>query len=229
MPPLATPRKIFVSYKYADSQVAPLYLATSAGETTQCRHYVTALEQLLYGKGHIYKGERDNEPLDGFKDETIESKLRNKIFDSSVTIILISRGMKNLFQSEDDQWIPWEISYSLKEMTKGDRTSGTNAMLAVVIPDAANSYAYMVNHYSCVTMWNTGDLFQILHLNMFNRNQKNLTRCATCGGVHHTGNDHSYIFPVKWGDFISNVDAYINHAISLNENLDHFDLTKQIS
>jgi len=229
MPPFTTPRKIFISYKYADSQVAPLPIAVANREITQGRHYVTVLEEVLKDKDHIYKGERDNESLDGFKNETIESKLRNKIFDSSVTVVLLTKGMKDLYIAESEQWIPWEISYSLKEITKGDKTSGTNAILAVAIPDENGDYSYMVNHYPCVTQWNTASLFEILSSNMFNRNQKNLNRCATCSGIHHTGQDHSYIHPVKWSDFISNVDAYINHVIELNKNLEHFDLVKQIN
>ena len=40
-------KRIFVSYKYADSGVAPLLLAAVLGETTQARHYVTLLESKL--------------------------------------------------------------------------------------------------------------------------------------------------------------------------------------
>lgn len=223
------PRKIFVSYKYSDNQVAPLDIAVNQQEATQGRHYVTVLEEKLKDKEHVFKGERDDEPLDGFKNETIESKLRAKIFDSTVTIVLVSKGMKDFLRSENDQWIPWEISYSLKEMTKGDKTSGTNAMLAVAIPDETGSYSYIVNHYPCVTQWNTAWLFKIINQNMFNRNQKNLIRCEACNSHHHTGNDHSYIHPVRWHDFISDINGYIDLAIQLNNNIDHFDLQKVIA
>lgn len=219
-------RKIFVSYKYGDSKVAPLDSALSQREVTQGRHYVTVLEEMLKEQDHIYKGEKDNEPLDGFKDETIESKLRAKIFDSTITIVLISKGMKDPYLNENEQWIPWEISYSLKEMTKDDKTSRTNAMLAVVIPDEAGSYSYIVNHYTCVTQWDTASMFKIIRENMFNRIEKNLTQCTNCGGYHHTGNDHSYIHPVKWSDFVSNVNYYIDHVVGLNQNICDYELTK---
>ncbi len=221
-----TSRKIFVSYKHSDSSVAPLDRATQQYEMTQARHYVAELEELLKDENHIYKGERDNEPLDQFKDETIESKLKQKIFDSSLTIVLISKNMKNLYENESDQWIPWEISYSLKEMTKNGVTSKTNAMLAVVLPDENNSYTYMVNHLPCVIRWNTADLFSILNRNMFNRNNKNTKRCEQCGGYHHIGDDHSYVHPVKWYDFIRDMNSYIDYAYNLNDNIQDYDLRK---
>lgn len=220
--------KIFVSYKYSDQKVAPLDFQITQGEITEGRHYTTLLESLLKDKNHIYKGEKDDEPLDNFKEETIESKLRAKIFDSTITIVLISKGMKDPYLSESDQWIPWEVSYSLKEMTKGDRTSGTNAILAIVIPDENNDYSYIVNNYSCVTRWSTNLLFNILGNNMFNRKNKKLVLCATCGNSHHTGADHSYIHPVKWDDFVKNIDRYIEKVLELKNDKDDFDIKKVI-
>ncbi len=166
--------------------------------------------------------------MNGFKDETIESKLRDKIFDSTTTIVLVSKNMKNPLLSENDQWIPWEVSYSLKEITRNDRTSGTNAMLAVVIPDESGSYSYAVNNYPCVTVWNTAQLFKILGSNMFNRNEKNLMRCVNCNDHHHTGDDHSYIHPVKWDDFMVNINPYLDHAARLNQNLEDYDIAKVV-
>lgn len=220
-------RKIFISYKYGDTGVQhiPRY---GEYDATTARHYVDALQAKLDAADHINKGEDDGEDMSGFKDETIESNLRNKIFDSSITIVLISKNMKDPYLAEDNQWIPWEIAYSMKEITRNGRTSGTNAMLAVVLPDENGNYSYVVNHYPCVTSWDTASLFKILGSNMFNRNQKNLYQCQTCRGYHHTGQDHSYIYPVKWSDFINNINAHLDHVVGHQSNLDHFDIVKEV-
>ena len=220
-------RKIFISYKYGDTGVQHIQRLGEYDATT-ARHYVDLLQTHLDANDHINKGEDDGEDMSGFKDETIESNLRNKIFDSSITIVLISKNMKDQYLAEDDQWIPWEIAYSMKEITRNGRTSGTNAMLAVVLPDENGSYSYVVNHYPCVTSWNTASLFKILENNMFNRNQKNLYQCQTCSGYHHTGQDHSYIHPVKWSDFINNINAYLDHVVGHQNNLDNFEIVKEV-
>ncbi|HQU08199.1 MAG TPA: TIR domain-containing protein [Candidatus Paceibacterota bacterium] len=220
-------RKIFISYKYGDPGVQHIQRPGEYDATT-ARHYVDVLQAHLDANDHINKGEDDGEDMSGFKDETIESNLRNKIFDSSITIVLISKNMKDPYLAEEDQWIPWEVAYSMKEITRDGRTSGTNGMLAVVLPDENGRYSYIVNHYPCVTSWNTASLFKILGNNMFNRNQKNLYQCTTCSGYHHTGQDHSYIHPVKWGDFIANINGYLDHVTNHQTNLDHFDIVKEV-
>lgn len=221
-------RKIFVSYKHRDSAVQPL---NPFGLTT-ARSYVDRLEQLFSGD-HIYKGERDDEDLGAFKDETIESHLRDRIFDSSVTIVLISKKMKEAGAREDEQWIPWEISYSIREKTREDRTSAPNAMLAVVLPDEAGDYRYFVEPIGCPhcssIRWKNDTLFQILGKNMFNRKQPNTYVCrgGICGVVH-SGDDHSYIYPVRWDHFVANIDGHINHAVRASENIDDYEVRKMI-
>lgn len=222
-------RKIFVSYKHSDSSVQPLNQFSAA----TARDYVDRLEQIFEGD-YIYKGERDDDDFGAFKDEAIESHLRDKIFDSSVTIVLISKNMKEFGKNQDDQWIPWEISYSLKEKTREDRTSATNAMLAVVLPDEYEKYDYFVESLGCPhcygIRWKIETLFPILGKNMFNRKQPNtiICRSGVCGTLH-TGNDHSYIHPVKWDNFISDINWHINHATSINESIDDYNLEKVIS
>lgn len=136
--------KIFVSYKYRDNNVAPLqdsYLEYICPTTV--RDYVNVLES-YFDKytNNIYKGESDDTDLSDYDEYTIWSLLKDRIFDSSITIVLISPNIRERYRSERSQWIPWEISFSLKETTRNDRTSHSNAILAVVLPDRNYDYSY---------------------------------------------------------------------------------------
>lgn len=225
-------RKIFISYKYADSEVRALPGGGLVG--TRARNYVDLLQAHLDANDHINKGENDDESLQGFKEEYIESKLRAKIFDSTITVVLISRNMKDPNLPETDQWIPWEISYSLKEMTKDDRTSSTNAMIAVVLPDRAGSYDYFIRENTCTSCGSrtimTDALFEILRKNMFNRKTPKKVACGShsSGNEPHMDGDHSYIYSVKWDDFIGSINPHLDFAVSLNANKDDFELVKTV-
>src|SRR5258708_11422705 len=159
-------KKIFISYKFGDTNVAQL----GNNSVTTVRDYVDSLQDMFEETPHIYKGEEDGNDLSQFKDETIESKLRDKIYDSSITMVLISPGMKEAGLREDEQWIPWEISYSLRERTRNERTSRSNGLLAVVIPDSNDSYEFFLTYDAACSaiFFNTPFLFKILSANMFN-------------------------------------------------------------
>ncbi len=134
-------RKIFVSYKYADENVYPVSYISDY--RPKARDYVTWLENKFSDRTeHIYKGEHDNEDLSDRSDEYIWSKLKERIYDSTITIVLISPNMKDAFKWDKSQWIPWEIAYSIRENTRGDFTSHSNAILAVILPDKNNRYEY---------------------------------------------------------------------------------------
>lgn len=221
--------KIYTSYKYKDVSVRPLpeiYNPT-------VRDYIDLLQSYLDAHDHTNKGEEDNEDLSNLSEERITELLYERIYDSTVTIVLISKNMME-DKCEKDQWIPREVSYSLSEHSRGGRTSHTNAVLAVVIPDENSSYEYFIQNSNCpycnTIIWRTDQLFGILAKNMFNRKQPNKMRCTggVCSLEPHTGNDHSYIYPVKWDNFISNVDTYINIATEINENIDDYNLEKII-
>ena len=100
-------KKIFVSYKFADNQVENL----SIYENSTVRDYVTKFEEILDPSDNIYKGESDGEDLSNLSEATIWEKLKDRIYDSSVTIVFISPGMKESWKTERNQWIQWEISY----------------------------------------------------------------------------------------------------------------------
>ena len=218
-------RKIFVSYKHADDTVQPINGETAA------RAYVDELIE-LFENDEIYKGEGD-EDLSDFKDETIESHLKNKIYDSSLTLVLISPNMKDPFQQESNQWIPWEVSYSLKEITRHGRTSRTNAMLAVVLPDRYSTYSYFLkdnicSYCRCRTL-GTNSLFQILKDNMFNIKKPTDYTCPRrCSSTRLYTGRPSYIYSVKWGDFIKNKETYLQMAEEIREKIDDYNIVKTV-
>lgn len=218
-------RKIFVSYKYSDSLVAAL----GTNYNTTARDFVTILEEKL-SEDHIYKGEKDGQSLADFEDSTIESKLRDKIYDSSLTIVIVSKGMKEAFTLENDQWIPWEISYPLKEHTRNGITSRTNAVLAVVLPDENVSYEYYIQENSCTKcncrILKTDFLFKILRDNMFNVKEPVYSNCSDHSiNTIYTGWS-SYIYSVKWNDFIENVEKYIKIAYDNHSNIGNYNIRK---
>ena len=222
-------RKIFISYKYGDTSVQHLSRNGIWG-ITKVRDYVDELQEKLSSTDHLNKGELDGEDMSQFKDETIASKLRDKIYDSSVTIVLISPEMKDSHLPENDQWIPWEVSYSLKEVTRADRTSRTNGVLAVVLPDPNGRYEYMLEAKSCCssgcTLWHTNKLFSILKNNMFNKKVKERSETAQCDTVYK--GFPSYIHMVRWDKFIANIDGYVNLSIGLRDSIEDYTIYKTV-
>lgn len=219
-------RKIFVSYKYGDGQV--LALPGNPWDTT-ARHYVSELQARLDRDDHINKGEQDGQSLADFSDDTIASKLRDRIYDSSLTIVLISPGMKTA-ESETEQWIPWEVSYSLRTKTRNDRTSGPNALLGIVLPDRTGDYRYFIQDESCPhcksRTINTHTTFDILKRNSFNVKKPEYADCAdhAGGGKVYLGRP-SYIQYVKWGDFHQAPTDYLAAAYSAQENIDGYNIS----
>lgn len=222
-------RKIFVSYKYADTHV--LSLPSIKGQTT-VRDYVDSLQNLIEKTDNINKGEDDGEDMSTLKDTTIASKLGDKIYDSSVTIIFISKGMKDPALSEDEQWIPWEVSYSLREQSRNGRCSKTNAMLAIVLPDENNSYEYYIEDHQCnecsCKILKTHYLFAILQRNMFNCKHPRTTECPKNSSILYHG-EPSYIKTVKWKDITKeNFNSYIDTAIDIQQRANEYNIVKNI-
>jgi len=225
--------KIFISYKYADSDVR--HITGEWWETNTVRDYVDVLEEKLSESNQIYKGESDGEDLSQLSEETIWQKLRDRIYDSTLTIVLISKNMKDPYKLERNQWIPREISYSLKETSRKDSsgnsvTSKTNAMLAVVIPDRNGSYRYYTYMNSCCetgcrTLL-TNTLFKILRKNMFNLKNPNTSDCQNGSRIYY--GDSSYIPSVEWDTFINDIDTYIEKAYEIREKIDDYEIYKEV-
>jgi hypothetical protein len=132
---------------------------------------------------------------------------------------------------EKDQWIPWEVSYSLKEQTREKQNSKTNAVLAVVLPDEHNSYEYFITNNICpycnCRSLNTSILFHILQENMFNKKSPIFSDCNYCGQKIYTG-EPSYIRSVKWDDLINNINSYIDIALKIRANINEYEIRKNL-
>lgn len=197
-------RKIFISYKYSDSSVKRLSLYQEA----TARDYVDILQAKLERDGiHINKGEKDDESLADFKNETIRTKLSDKIFDSSVTIVLLSPKMKDQQRAESEQWIPWEIAYSIKNKRREISSSKRNAILLVALPDKYDSYSYVDE--------------EKFYFNVIKNNRNNLQYSYPAEKLKN-GCSNSYMLKCNWDNFISNVNGWINAAVEIKENVDKY-------
>ncbi len=176
-------------------------------------------------------GEGSDEDLTGYSDDYIYEHLKDKIYPTSLTIVLISPEMKVPHRYDKSQWIPWEIYYSIYQAYRQGRVSHTNAILAVVLPDKYGSYSYMVEQkYCCPTgckLLHTDKLFTILQKNMFNQKDKNKMDC-TVGDEVYRGMC-SYIPMVKWSDFVQNMDLYIWQAEYTRDNIQDYKMHRSVN
>lgn len=211
---------VFVSYKYADRNVARL----GDNYDTTCRDYVDQIEEILKNrKSYYFRGERDGEDLSNLDETTIMQKLADKMFYTSVTVVLISAGMREYSKKEIDQWIPWEVSYSLSIEKRSSGRSGTNAVLGVVIPNWLGRYDFAITDTESGKIIHTDNLFKIIGKNMFNI--KNIEQYQN-GGFYR--GPVSYISLVKWSEFESNPNYYLYDAEERRNNANNYDLVKRI-
>lgn len=224
-------KKIFISYKYADDNVH--FLPFDMDKTT-VRSYVNVIQDEIGQSEHIFKAEKDDEDLSNLLESTIWEKLKNRIYDSSVTIVMISPNMREP-RPDKSQWMPWEVQYSLAEYSRVDqngnpRTSHSNALLGVVLPDRFGSYSYFMTSKHCCNspcnQYNLPFLFDILRKNMFNHKDFQPRTCITGSSTWPAYS--SYLHCVKWDNFIGNMQKHINIACTIQENISSYNICKTI-
>ena len=101
-------REVFVSYKYSDAANTRDKLRLKLGK-----------------EGHFYNGEKGYSPLN-LANSTIKEYLKDMIFNTSVTVVVISPNVKY------SDWVDWEIRYSLREQKRQGITSHRNGIVCVV-------------------------------------------------------------------------------------------------
>ncbi len=198
--------KTFISYKYSEAKILRDKIVNSLGDDAK-----------------YYRGETSESP--NMSDKTtdyIKDSLKDMIYSTSVTIVVLSPDMK---QSE---WIDWEIEYSLKRIKRGDRSSGANGVLGVVMKYNGD-YSWLRSttknsdgHTGIQTK--NEFLYDIIHQNRFNQDPPEYT-CDICKNIDYlTG---SYISLVNEEDFIKNPNKYIDNAYDKSKNISNYDLTRK--
>jgi hypothetical protein len=103
--------KTFISYKYSEAQDLRDKIIEALGKDAS-----------------YYQGETSDSPdLTDTSTDNIKRVLRDMMYDTSVTIVIVSPNMIH------SKWIDWEIEYSLKEINRADRKSRTNGIVGVVM------------------------------------------------------------------------------------------------
>lgn len=199
--------KTFISYKYSEAQ--------------------SLRDRIIYALGDdatYYRGETSDSPdLSDTSTQNIKRVLSDMMYDTSVTIVIISPHMK------ESKWIDWEIEYCLKNITRKDRTSHTNGVVGVIMK-WNGGYDWFKqssrNSDGCISSsYNESYLYEIIKNNRYNQNPKRYS-CPICKTVNALSG--SYISFVEEDDFINNPQYYINNAYDKSENdAEGYDLVKQ--
>lgn len=199
--------KTFISYKYDEAQRLRDNIIKALGDDAT-----------------YYKGETSDSPdLTDTSTENIKKNLRNMMYDTSVTIVIISPNMKK------SKWIDWEIEYCLKDNTRKGRTSHTNGVVGVIMKYNGDYSWFKSTHKNddgcSSTTYKESKVYDIINKNRFNQNPKKYS-CNVCKTVSSlTG---SYIAYVDEETFLNNPTKYIDNAYDKSENnADGYDLTKK--
>lgn len=199
-------RETFITYKYS--------------EATNLRDRII---EKLGAHASYYKGETAESPdLTGSSVQAIKENLKNMIFGTSVTIVVVSPNLKN------SNWVDWEIEYSLKEYKRGTTTSKTNGIIGVIMK-VNGSYDWLVynqtNSDGCTSRnFHNYKLYNIINNNRFNLNTETRFSCPNCKTYNSLFG--SYIALIEEDKFLDDPDFYIENAYDKSKIIGSYDLSK---
>jgi hypothetical protein len=193
-------KRIFISYKFGEGN-----------------KYRDKLIKRLGNGGFKYLGEtKTSQDISHLNEAAIGSLLSDKLYTTHVTVVLITPNIN------ESNWIPWEISYSLRIIKRANRNSSRNGIVAVVVPDSSNKYDYVIKKISNEREINTAFLPDIISNNMFNPSHlSNYDK-----GHKEFG---SYISIYRWDEFCKDMNDIINTAYLKAENMTNkFEITTKL-
>lgn len=198
-------RKTFISYKFSEAQDLRDRVIEALGQDAT-----------------YYKGETADSPdLTDVTTETIKQNLADMMYDTSVTIVLISPDMTK------SKWIDWEIEYCLKEISRKGRTSKTNGLVGVV-QEIDEHYDWLITEVTkpdgCTSRSiDNSQLYSIITNNRFNRSVSSYA-CDVCKTFDSLSGSYFSLVPER--DFLGDPELYIENAFEKSEASDEFDLAK---
>lgn len=199
-------RKTFISYKYSESQ--------------ELRDKII---EALDDDATYYQGETADSPdLTDTSAENIKKNLKDMMYGTSVTIVIISPNMAK------SKWIDWEIEYCLKAISRDGRTSKTNGIVGV-IQKHNNSYDWLVTRHKksdgCTSRsLNQNKLYNVISKNRFNKKNP-MYHCKECETF--CADNDSYISIINEDEFLKRPSHYIEMAYEKSRILDDFNITKK--
>jgi len=200
-------RKTFIAYKYSEAQSLRDKIIKALGEDAT-----------------YYQGETASSPdLTDTSTENIKKNLKDMIYGTSVTIVIISPNTKQ------SKWIDWEIEYSLKEIERKDKVSRTNGVVGVIMKHNGG-YDWLVSHTTnpdgCSSRSiDNSKLYDIINNNRYNLNTDNKYSCSICKTFDQLHG--SYIALIKEEDFLNDTEKYIENAYTKSKDILNYDITKQ--
>lgn len=202
-------RKTFISYKYSD--------VVEGHENDD--NLRDGIIRALGEDAQYYNGEDSfTDDLSSLKAATIQKRLSNMLYDTSVLILIISPNMKK------SKWIEWELSYALKEETRNGRTSHPNGVVAVIQNNSLNGdypskYWFVDQKTGFCRMEKT---FGLVKLNM-----GNLVKNAEPPFLNEYKCYRDYISIYSEDYFLNNLDDCIEYAYTKAQYIDQYRITKQ--
>lgn len=183
--------KTFISYKYSESRWLRDDIIDALGDDAT-----------------YYKGENvDSKDMTDDKEEAIKAALADMMYDTSVTIVILSPNMKK------SDWIGWEIQYCLKKIKRKNRTSQRNGLVGV-IKKVNGDYSWLkYETENGGVNYHTEKLPEIINKNRHNSDPE----IKDSNGLWDWLNG-SYIAFVEEEVFLNNPQKYIDNAYDKSEN-----------
>jgi hypothetical protein len=197
--------KTFISYKYSEAQELRDNIIDVLGEGAS-----------------YYQGETSDSPdLTDYTTETIREHLKDMIFGTTVTIVIISPHMT------ESEWIDWEIEYSLREYSRNGKKSKSNGVVGVVMK-VDGGYDWLrstTTHADGHTSTNndTSKMYKIINDNRFNENPK-IYVCSKCKTVDRLSG--SYISLIPEEEFLDDPNFFIENAYQKCQSVDKYIISK---